>query len=484
MHIRPIPARFPEVAPGACKAIDAVVRAILAEEPRLGDVSVFGPDVKCGIGAGPAVLFGDTREIALLSEGFYTRYDYRIGWLADSGDAVVIGTRPCRAFEEYQRKVLDQPGIRYLHINAPDQRIDRPSPVLCLRDGYCFDAIAELARTSGQITLVAHIVTGTIWALAARLQREAGVPVFVAGPPPRLTRAVNDKLWFGAMARGVLGDTATPEKRAAHSLSALTRHVSDLLPKWQQLVVKVPDSAGGAGQFMIPTGPLRRLSARELNAFLRTRIFTSVSRRQFPLAVEVWDANVVASPSVQVWIPIAQEGVPIIEGIYEQLLADDDLTFSGASTATLPSAIDATLALEAMKLSLALQALGYFGRCSFDAVVTGRLDAAAAIHWIECNGRWGGVSIPMSLLSRLGRGGPLPAHVILQDHLTRLPPMPFSEAVTRVPVASDGESESGRILLLSPEPYELGRGTHLLATGRSREDAFTLAGKCVDLLGN
>ena len=45
--------------------------------------------------------------------------------------------------------------------------------------------------------------------------------------------------------------------------------------------------------------------------------------------------------------------------------------------------------------------LGYFGRCSFDAILVGGDPAAWQLHWVECNGRWGGTSIPMTLANRL-----------------------------------------------------------------------------------
>ncbi len=258
-------------------------------------------------------------------------------------------------------------------------------------------------------------MTGTIWELAARLRQRAGVPVFVAGPPPRLSRAVNDKLWFGEVARAVLGDTATPEKRAAHSVAALTRHVSELISTWPRLVVKVPDSAGGVGQFLLATDRLRGMSKHDLHGFLRQEIRLSMPGRQFPLAVEVWDVDVLASPSVQLWIPQPAAGDPVIEGVYERLMADDGFSFRGAASAVLAPVLDPALAQDAMRLALAFQALGYFGRCSLDAVVTGAPGAGPAIHWIECNGRRGGVSIPTSLSNRLGGGARAPAQLILQD---------------------------------------------------------------------
>lgn len=49
-----------------------------------------------------------------------------------------------------------------------------------------------------------------------------------------------------------------------------------------------------------------------------------------------------------------------------------------------------------------VQRLGYVGRLSLDALIVGEDFSSADLHWIECNGRWGGVSIPMTLAARLG----------------------------------------------------------------------------------
>jgi len=58
-------------------------------------------------------------------------------------------------------------------------------------------------------------------------------------------------------------------------------------------------------------------------------------------------------------------------------------------------------ASEALTLASPLQSLGYIGRASFDALLVGASPEQATIHWIECNARWGGVSIPMTAARRL-----------------------------------------------------------------------------------
>jgi hypothetical protein len=40
-------------------------------------------------------------------------------------------------------------------------------------------------------------------------------------------------------------------------------------------------------------------------------------------------------------------------------------------------------------------------KCGFDTILIGNSLENASIHWLECNGRWGGVSIPIAVASRL-----------------------------------------------------------------------------------
>ena len=48
-----------------------------------------------------------------------------------------------------------------------------------------------------------------------------------------------------------------------------------------------------------------------------------------------------------------------------------------------------------------LQKMGYTGRCSFDLVLCGKKIEDAHLKFVECNGRWGGGSLPMTLMNRL-----------------------------------------------------------------------------------
>jgi hypothetical protein len=117
--------------------------------------------------------------------------------------------------------------------------------------------------------------------------------------------------------------------------------------------------------------------------------------------VTAWEQPVAASPSVQLWIPERESGGPIVEGIFDQTVSGRAAIFSGAAPSALSPSWQQRLADQAARVGRLFQELGYFGRCSFDAILVGKEKGGAEIHWVQCNGRWGGVSIPMTVANRL-----------------------------------------------------------------------------------
>ena len=446
--------------------IDTLASEIRASSPRIDDIEVFGSGVDTGCGSGPGLWFGDTAEIPLMGRNPVKRFDYRLGWLAADGDIVVIGGASCKPFETYQREWLQAPDLSYLNVDPKSKPPRTSTLAICLRDPDAYGLlVAALDGTTG-VTLHAHQTTGRVWALASRLSQDLDTQIYVAGPPPTLSRLANNKLWFGDVAQRLLGAGATPEKHAAHSASALTRHVADLARKRARLVVKLPDSAGSAGNFILAARDVRGLSPRLLRDVLLKKLSLAGCESRFPMLVEVWDANVVASPSVQMWIPQITAGPPVIEGIFEQALSGDRAAFAGAAPADPPQHIEEALYRDAFRLALLFQKLGYFGRCSFDTVVTGENDAADTVHWIECNARWGGVSIPMTLINRLATKGRMPHYVIVQNDGGDLPGLPFSKVLQDFSdLALSPDLYSG-VLFLSPNLIEAGLGSHFISFGR------------------
>jgi hypothetical protein len=100
--------------------------------------------------------------------------------------------------------------------------------------------------------------------------------------------------------------------------------------------------------------------------------------------------------------------------------------FIGARSSGLPGEWQERLAAEAGQLALLLQKLSYFGPCSFDAILVGKEIENAELHWVECNGRWGGVSIPLALAHRLTRQWPSPPFFSIHRVRVDDPPPNFS----------------------------------------------------------
>ena len=476
------PMEIPDLAPEELRRIASLAADIRLSDPRIDALSHFGAGVHKGIGAGACVWFGDTAEIPLLGRNRKERLDYRLAWLARDKDIVVMGGRNSPAFEAYQRGWLDAPGLRYLNVDPETSSPRRAASMICLREPAGFEPLCRALAGRDSVTLHAHITTGTIWALAARLNQATGAEIFVAGPPPLLSRHANNKIWFGEVAQRLLGTGTVPPKRTAYSGSALTRHVADLAGEWDRLVVKVPDSAGSVGNLPIRSEDIKRLKPAVLRRHLMAALSVNDQLPVFPMLVEVWDANVLTSPSVQTWIPNPEEGPPLVEKIFEQVLQGEQATFAGAVAAVLPPAVEAQLINGAQQLAALFQQLGYFGRCSFDAIVTGANLEKAAVHWIECNARWGGASIPMSLVHRLAQPGAQPHYCIVQNDDGPYRALDFADALREfADVAASPDLRSG-ILFLTPGMTESGAGCHFLALGPDVHAARNLAASTMQRL--
>lgn len=476
------PKQVPELSPETLQRIANLADEIKQSEPRIDDLSPFGTGVHKGVGSGACVWFGDTAEIPLLGQNAGRRFDYRLAWLAQGCDIVVIGGADCPAFEAYQRGWLGAPGIRYLNVDPDTISPRSATPTISLRDPIAFGQLCDALADQKSVTLQAYITTGTIWALAARLNQAIVAEVFVAGPPPLLSQRANDKLWFGDVARRLLGAEAIPPKRAAYSKSTLTRHVAELAREWDRLVVKVPDSAGSAGNFPVKSEDVRGLQPAALNRRLMQELSIDGRAPVFPMLVEVWDANVLTSPSVQIWIPDPDDGPPLVEEIFEQLLHGEQAAFSGAVLADLPLAVESALTSGALQFATLFQQLGYYGRCSFDAIVTGASIDAGTVHWIECNARWGGASIPMSLVHRLAEQDDQPHYTIVQSDKGTFRALDFADAAREFADVAPAPDLGSGILFLSPNMMELGMGCHFLALGADPNAATKLAMSTVDRL--
>ena len=462
---------------GACERRRLVVIAekLLRDEPALCRTDVFGAGVFAGLTEAPAALFGDQREIGLHDTLAEQSLEHRVALLAACGDAIVV-ERDCQRFARYIARLLAIEAPQVISLGLPGPAAARPAAVRCCESAPVFHRLAAAARAARAFQVIPHIGAGSAWTLAAAIADEADVPVAVAASPPRLTRRVNDKIWFANRVRAVLGRDALPPTFAAFGPAAIAAQIARLARVCERVIVKTPNSAGSLGNVAIEAANIRNMPLTRIRRLVLAMLRARGWRGRYPLLVGVWEVDAISSPSVQLWVPARGQGDPIIEGIFEQRLAGPGAEFIGAVPAVLPASTRARLVDEALQLATLFQELGYFGRCSLDALATNGPDGQpTGIHWIECNGRWGGVSVPMTFMNRLfgnhaGRG-----MVIVQNTSAELAVEGFAAAKTRLgPLLLHAGGDEG-VMLLSETVYARGRGVHFLATGATQARAEALA---------
>ncbi len=460
--------RLPIVAHHAPR-IDAKLRAhlqrlarqIRRQEPNLANTLPFGGQVRPGLGSCPSLVLEDHSWIELFEVLGDVSYAYRACILAGDDDLVVVGIGRCPAFEDYCRSTL---GLGNFEIVSPRRTDPKESLSLrCARDPEFVGRAAAKARQFGGLNVLPYMGTGGVWHLADRIAETSGVPVSVAAPPPNLTRRVNNKLWFAGHMKQALGRAAVPEAFAAYGLAALIQEATILARKNATIAVKLPASASSAGNIVLNAQDFVGMPAKELRSQIERRLQASGWRGAFPLMVTAWESPVLSSPSVQLWIPLPQEGEVVVEGIFDQVLSGPSAEFVGATPSTLGEALCQRLADEAAALGYLFQELGYFGRCSLDSIIVGESEDVAQLHWIECNGRWGGTSIPMTLANRL-IGDWARAYLVIAERSDFPGPgwafQDFCDGIGKLLFRRHGPPRG--VVVLSPSRVEAGTGYELL----------------------
>ena len=459
------------IGPEERREVARLASRLIADEPALIANDTLDPRTGSGIADGPALFFEDQSAIALHRSA---PLDYRSRHLACDGDVVAIGRQRHPEFEAYCRDLL---GLGDPAIVVPAGLPHLPLAQRCAGDPELMVQLCDLARRAGRFGLVPFLGSESAWGLASAIATQSGEPVWVAAPGPRLSRRVNDKLWFSERVTEVLGRQALPHTYRVYGPEALARRIALLVRSHKSVCIKVPDGAGGAGNLIIEARQVMGMPLRPLWQCLLERLRGLGWRDRYPLLVAVWESPLVASPSVQLWIPHRTTGAPIVEGVFEQIVEEGH--FVGASSSTLPAALRQRIAEEAVYIACLFQELGYFGRCSLDTVL---LDSGALL-WIECNARWGGVSVPMTLISRLVGDWQSRSFVIVHRFGLRLRARGFAEVMAQLRdrLFRPGGPPKG-IVWLTPDAIEEGSGLHFLVLGDTRSEALAQAKEIVSLL--
>lgn len=461
--------------------IEQLVDRLRAAEPALAAPAVFGPDVAAGIGPGPALLIEDHSAIALAPKCADSRLEYRILFLAGDGDMAVVGRARDTVFEAF---CFDLLGLKRVDVMHPLGKAQTPLALRCARDPAIMKRVVERARRAGGLNVLPYMGSGHVWQLAHAIADEAGLPVWVAAPPPRLMQRVNDKLWFARLVADLLGPRALPPTYEAHGPTALAGRVAALTRHNDRVVVKLPDSSGAAGNLVLDAAPLRGLSPTALRDRLVALTRSLGWADRFPVAVGVWEIPVVDSPSVQMWIPDGKDGPPVVQGVFSQVVGGDVGEFVGAAPCALPECWRHRLAREAVTIGAVFQGLGYFGACALDALITGDRLETAELRWIECNGRWGGVSLPLVLADRLAGDGRRLAVVVMQKTRDEPGPGHSFDAVLEALRGHIYHPDVGRsgVVPLTPACFADGTGIHLITLADSVDAARREAERAEALL--
>jgi hypothetical protein len=240
--------------------------------------------------------------------------------------------------------------------------------------------------------------------------------------------------------------------------------------------VKLPDGAGGGGNIVLRSSSIRGKTQSEVERELRELISEISWDADSELLVDVWEQDVLCSPSAQFWIPPIGDGPPVAEGIFVQNVEGEEGVFVGAAPARLPDVTATDIAERCWLLARIFQRLGYVGRCSFDVILVGERLENCRIEFIECNGRWGGTSLPMTLLNRLiGDWTSRPFSVEVFHYIEGLDRVSFHEFLEWYgDDVFDVRTRQGSIIPFNPGQLRQRAGISVILLGRSEDDRSDL----------
>jgi hypothetical protein len=458
--------------------IESVACDLEHEHAALTVAGTLRPLVSDHLEPGPALHIDDLAGVPYLDPGVDKSFlQERARLRADDIDIVVTCLAPSATWETY---------YRHLGLGAPTW--------LCADAADGTEAVAraawedravrrELCRAirRDELRFVhPHMGSTAAWQLADLLRRSTRRKLSVIAPPPGLARLVNDKLVFADIVRRLLGAHFVPPTRQASNFAHLSRLVLEFAPHVKTIVVKLPDSMAAGGTVIVDAAALRDMSLAGVHAELVRRFEGLAWEGSSPLLVGCWETDVHSSPSAQLWIPPRDDGPPVIEGVFEQLLRGAEAEFFGSRAADLPAHVLAQIGEAVAGLGLLFQRLGYVGRCSFDMLLVGPTLASARLEFVECNGRWGGTSLPMTLMNRLfgdWAKQPYVATTIAYPGLDRLTLGQILEAFA--PHVYDARTGAGRLIFYSGIRLREGAAVNVLTLGSTVAKAFAFVEKVV-----
>lgn len=468
-HIPVVPYRLSSKPPDLVRRLVWVANGLKERVPGLQDTPL--PRItREALQSAPRLLLEDgssIREPELQRDT--TSYLDRARLRAGDGDLVICPNPVPTAFEDYCQEYLALGRVEWLQPSGRGNR--RHLAHFLEADREAWQRLVEWVKEKETVVIDPYVSNLDVWDMARRLRQETGSQVFVLGAPPALSDWVNHKVHFIETVWDLFGQDATPETRIAGSLQEIVQAVRELANSCQRVIVKMPDSAGGVGNISLPSEEVWRNSREHFQVRLEKEL---CSRRWTPgveTVISPWLRDILASPSVQTWIPLPGED-PVVEGVFEQKIVGWQGEFCGCKPALFPTHLLQRMVDQGWLLARLFQELGYLGRCSFDFLLEGDAIPSSRTLILECNGRWGGTSLPMTMMNRiLGNwksvsytvsfcGGPDLKHLGFQEILGAMGNRIF-----------DVRDHRGFLILFNPTRLDLGLGIEVLAMGKSPAQA-------------
>ncbi len=416
----------------------------------------------------PVLHFDDFSEIPFLVDiTGVEEYQHRARLRAAPGDLFAAVTPPTSGYEDYCRQQLGLGEVEFLLAEPVDGLM---TVARACEEGAVWRRLVERTREAGGLVIHPFMGIEAAWKLGRRLAAETGVEVPVLAPPPPVTWIANDKALFGEVVELTLGGGWLVETHRAADVVSLAGHLLRLAEHHRRVALKRLRCASAMGNAVFEAPELKAAGA----AGVETMVRDFLERTEWDGGEEVlavaWEETDI-SPSTQMWIPPDGAGLPRLDGIYEQILKGEHKVFIGSRPSGLSAAVNDKLAAASLEVAVALQALGYVGRCSFDFVVVGDPESDCHLRFTECNGRWGGTSSPMALLDRL-LGPPRPPYRAQDVVHSRLVGASFADLVEQVgEEVFDAGTGRGRFIFYNTGPLAGFGKMDVIAIGRSREEA-------------
>lgn len=393
-HFRPAP------SVRLCRDVERLALALRRERSELVLPDSFRDLAPKQLEDGPTLHLVDVSEIMRLDGGIDVRfYQDRARLRAGDNDLVASCADRVAGHESYCRDFLGLGAPGWLRPH--EGRDPRKVAEACWKDRKVRRLLIDKLRSGRLAYIHPNMGTLSVWELGLLLRSETHRPIKIVAPPPDVQRWVNDKVAFTATVVRLFGPELAPRTRSACNYAVSTQRAKDLAERSAMLGFKLPLAAGGDGNVVVNADRIRNHTLPEVCQLLKHQLRPLQWDGCSPLLIDRWETDVLGSPAAQLWIPPVAQGPPLVEGIFSQTTEKLHGVFVGASRALLPSGLIQEITDRTWLLARLFQLLGYVGRCSFDMILVGSSLSNARLKFIECNGRWGGTSLYMTLMNRI-----------------------------------------------------------------------------------